>query len=203
MDAAAKKLDELFTLITGARHCVALTGAGVSTLSGIRDFRGKNGLYKEMDAEKIFDLQYFFRDPSFYYQHAASFIYDLEGKEASVVHTVLGDLEKRGYLKAVITQNIDLLHTKGGSRRVIEVHGSPAVHYCPRCDGSVPESPPAKGTVMGFDEAAALVRAGDMPRCSVCGVHFFLKNNGVVIGNPRNRIIFEGGLNFRLNDHGV
>jgi NAD-dependent deacetylase len=173
MDTDTKKIDELYTLITGARHCVALTGAGVSTLSGIRDFRGKNGLYKEMDAEKIFDLGYFFRDPSFYYKHAASFIYDLEEKEASVVHTVLGDLEKRGFLKAVITQNIDLLHTKGGSRRVIEVHGSPAVHYCPRCDGtSIPESPDApgaKGTVMGFDEVAALVRAGDMPRCSVCG----------------------------------
>ncbi|MDR1858280.1 MAG: NAD-dependent deacetylase, partial [Treponema sp.] len=103
---------ELFRRIQEARHLVALTGAGVSTLSGIRDFRGKNGLYNDMDAEKIFDIRYFERDPSLYYTQAGSFIYNIDEKEPSVVHTVLGDLEKRGILKAVITQNIDLLHQK-------------------------------------------------------------------------------------------
>ncbi|MDR2491640.1 MAG: NAD-dependent deacetylase, partial [Spirochaetaceae bacterium] len=56
----------LFDKIKNAKHCTALTGAGVSTLSGIRDFRGKNGLYNDMDAEKIFDIDYFERDPTFY-----------------------------------------------------------------------------------------------------------------------------------------
>ena len=149
----------LFALIQNAKHLVALTGAGVSTLSGIRDFRGKNGLYNDMDAEKIFDIEYFEKDPSLYYTSAGSFIYNIDEKEPSVVHTVLGELEKRGFLKAVITQNIDLLHQKGGSTNVIEIHGSPMVHYCLRC----------AGIRMGFDEAAAIVRSGGMPKCPGCG----------------------------------
>ena len=152
-------IKELFTFITEAKYPVAMTGAGVSTLSGIRDFRGKNGLYNELDAEKIFDISYFERDPSLYYNKAGSFIYNLDEKIPSVVHTVLGELEKRGILRAVITQNIDLLHQKGGSKKVIEVHGSPRVHYCLRCPG----------IRMNFEDAAAIVRSGAMPQCPKCG----------------------------------
>ncbi|MDR2493673.1 MAG: NAD-dependent deacetylase [Spirochaetaceae bacterium] len=154
-----EEIAKLFAKITGARHCVALTGAGVSTLSGIRDFRGKNGLYNDMDAQKIFDIDYFYKDPSFYYKAAGSFIYHIDEKEASIVHIVLADLERAGFLKALITQNIDLLHQKGGSREVIEIHGSPSVHYCLRC----------AGVRMDFKEAAALVKAGDLPKCPSCG----------------------------------
>jgi NAD-dependent deacetylase len=150
---------ELFSLIKEAKHLTALTGAGVSTLSGIRDFRGKNGLYNEMDAEKIFDIEYFEKDPSLYYTQAGSFIYNIDEKEPSIVHLTLGELEKRGYLKALITQNIDLLHQKGGSRNVIEIHGSPAIHYCMRC----------AGVRISFEEAAAVVRHGKIPECPKCG----------------------------------
>ena len=169
-----EKITELFSLIHNAKYCVALTGAGVSTLSGIRDFRGKNGLYKEMDAEKIFDIDYFFRDPSFYYSHAKNFIYDLKQKEPSVVHTVLGKLEERGLLKALITQNIDLLHTKGGNKKVIEIHGSAQAHYCPKCQNpSEAEDAILAGKIkekgfMEFDEAAEIVQSGEMPRCKKC-----------------------------------
>jgi NAD-dependent deacetylase len=153
------EIAELFGQIQKARHLVALTGAGVSTLSGIRDFRGKNGLYNYMDAEKIFDINYFERDPSLYYNNAGSFIYGIDEIKPSIVHTVLGDLEKHGYLKALITQNIDLLHQRGGSKKVIEVHGSPLLHYCLRC----------AGVRMGFEEAAAIVHSGGMPKCPKCG----------------------------------
>ncbi|MDR1107301.1 MAG: NAD-dependent deacetylase [Treponema sp.] len=153
------KTAELLERIKSARHAVALTGAGVSTLSGIRDFRGKNGLYNDMDAEKIFDIDYFVKDPSFYYSRAGSFIYNINEKEPSVVHTVLGTMEKRGLIKAVITQNIDLLHQKGGSVNVIEVHGSPRFHYCLRC----------AGVRMDFEEAAVIVKAGKVPSCPNCG----------------------------------
>jgi NAD-dependent deacetylase len=155
----AAEVQELFEKIRGAGHCVALTGAGVSTLSGIRDFRGINGLYNEMDAEKIFDFSYFEADPEFYYRAAGSFIYNIDEKEASIVHLVLADLERRGFLKALITQNIDLLHQKGGSGHVIEIHGSPRIHYCLRCSG----------IRMPFAEAAPLVRSGGFPRCPKCG----------------------------------
>jgi NAD-dependent deacetylase len=221
-----KSIETLAEMISKARYCVALTGAGVSTLSGIRDFRGKNGLYKEMDAEKIFDIDYFIQDPSFYYKAAGSFIYNLREKEASIVHRTLAKLERLGFLKAVITQNIDLLHQKGGSRRVIEIHGSPSVHYCRNCSDprrveelaayrtceflhqggeKIPDSEAAYGVcevefcdksqnslskglkpdkllaaaksgeslegddLLSFDEAAALVLAGELPRCRRCG----------------------------------
>jgi len=153
----------LYQRITAAQHLVALTGAGISTLSGIRDFRGKNGLYNDPknlpDAEKMFNIDYFVQDPSLFYAKAGSFIYNIDEKEPSVVHTVLGELEQRGILKAVITQNIDMLHQKGGSKRVIEVHGSAQTHYCLRC----------AGVRMGFAEAAAIVREGKMPLCPKCG----------------------------------
>jgi len=159
MEQKSEDIKKMFTLIKEAKHLVALTGAGVSTLSGIRDFRGKNGLYNEMDAEKIFSLEYFLQDPSFYYKQAGDFIYNIDEKEASVVHLVLGELEKRGFLKALITQNIDLLHQKGGSKNVIEIHGSPKMHYCLRCSG----------VRVSFEEAAAEVRKGEMPKCPKCG----------------------------------
>ena len=158
METKIKNVKDLFSLIQEAKHPVALTGAGVSTLSGIRDFRGKNGLYNEMDAEKIFDIDYFEKDPSFYYSKAGSFIYNLDEKKASIVHIVLGELEKLGYLKAVITQNIDLLHQKGGSKNVIEIHGSPKTHYCLRC----------AGVDVSYEEAAKAVRKGEMPLCPKC-----------------------------------
>ena len=154
-----EEIKELYTLIKNAKHLVALTGAGVSTLSGIRDFRGKNGLYNEMDAEKIFDINYFEKDPSFYYSQAGNFIYNIDEKEASIVHIVLGELEQRGYLKALITQNIDLLHQKGGSKNVIEIHGSPSIHYCMRCSG----------IRASYEEVAAIVSKGEMPKCPKCG----------------------------------
>ena len=152
-------LNELFKKISRSKYCTALTGAGVSTLSGIRDFRGKNGLYNDPDSQKIFDIAYFEKDPSFYYRSRASFIYDIDAKEPSVVHTVLAELERLGFLKALITQNIDLLHEKAGSVRVIEIHGSPKIHYCLRC----------AGIRMPFEEAAAIVRSGGLPLCPKCG----------------------------------
>jgi NAD-dependent deacetylase len=147
---------ELYKLICGAKHLVAFTGAGVSTLSGIQDFRGKDGI---KNGETIFNIDIFEEDPSVYYNNARSFIYNLDEIKPSIVHIVLGELEKRGILKALITQNIDLLHQKGGSSNVIEVHGSPKFHYCLRCPG----------IRMGFEEAATIVLSGGMPQCPKCG----------------------------------
>lgn len=171
------KIDNLFTLISSAKHCVALTGAGVSTLSGIRDFRGKNGLYKEMDAEMIFDINVFNSDPSFYYKAAGDFIYNLGDKSASIVHTTLGKMEERGKLRCVITQNIDLLHQKGGTKNIFEVHGSPSIHYCQRCSDlrevedlavAKPSGALHRDDLMGIDEVLAITSRGDMPRCKRC-----------------------------------
>jgi len=151
-------------LVCGAQFAVAFTGAGVSTFSGLRDFRGKNGLYKDFDAHKIFDLGLFRTDPSFYYRHTRDFIYGLGDKAPGPVHTQLAQWESAGWLQAVITQNVDYLHQRAGSRRVVEVHGSPAVHRCLSC-----------GAVVSFEEIRDLLAgmggSGDgVPRCGCGGV---------------------------------
>ena len=156
--SAENDFDALMILLLQARHAIAFTGAGVSTFSGIQDFRGKNGLYKTENANKIFDLATFQADPSFYYSKTRDFIYGLDQKKPSIVHNVLAELERRGVIHAVITQNVDLLHQKAGSKHVIEIHGSPEPHRCMRC-----------GWTMSFVDAAAVVRKGQVPRCARCG----------------------------------
>jgi NAD-dependent deacetylase len=150
--------------IRGAKHCVALTGAGVSTLSGIPDFRGRGGLYTLGNEEytRMFDLSGFEEDPSVYYRNAASLVYGLgegEGPRPSAVHLACAQLEGAGLLKAIITQNVDRLHQEGGARRVIEVHGSPEIHYCLRC----------AGVRMPFKQVKEILQAGSLPRCPKCG----------------------------------
>jgi NAD-dependent deacetylase len=153
-----RALEDLAALISEADHCVAFTGAGVSTLSGIQDFRGPNGLYKQPNAEAMFDIGRFRRDPKLYYSMAKDFIYGLDRKKPSTVHLSLAGMERRGLVKAVITQNIDLLHQKAGSLRVIELHGSPKLHRCLRC-----------GWSMEYAEASAIVASGGIPCCADCG----------------------------------
>jgi len=153
-----QSLETILKQIRDSRRMVAFTGAGISTLSGIRDFRGRNGLYREYDADRIFDLKYFLRDPAYYYHHARHFIYDLDEKEPNLIHRELARLETAGRLRAIITQNIDLLHQKAGSKNVIELHGTPAVHHCLGC-----------GRAWPFEEIQSRVHDGETPRCEGCG----------------------------------
>ncbi|MDR2192794.1 MAG: NAD-dependent protein deacylase [Endomicrobium sp.] len=150
-----KKLKDIFE---SSKHIAALTGAGVSTLSGIRDFRGKNGLYKDFDADKIFDLDYFLQNPQYYYEHTKDFIYGLESFKPSIIHNLLACLENDGIIKAVLTQNIDMLHQKAGSKHVLELHGSPAKHYCLNCKKEY-----------AFKEIVPIVKSGKTPLCKDCG----------------------------------
>ena len=151
-------MKELKDLLEQSLCITAFTGAGISTFSGIRDFRGENGLYNDEDADKIFDLNYFMKDPSFYYRKSKDFIYNIEYKEPGIVHKMLAGLESKGKLKAVITQNIDLLHQKAGSQKVIEVHGSPTIHSCLSC-----------GKTWKFDEIVKIVQKDITPICDQCG----------------------------------
>lgn len=151
-------MDRFIKALKESQYCVVFTGAGVSTLSGIQDFRGEKGLYTKVDAEKIFDLSYFHQDPSYYYRNSKNFIYDLEEKEPNIIHQEIARLEKNGVVKAVITQNIDLLHRKAGSVKVIEVHGSPEVHKCLKC-----------GRNFTFREISRVVQRDELPTCDSCG----------------------------------
>ena len=155
------RIDALLDLLKNARNAAVFTGAGISTLSGIRDFRGKNGVYKEpwhgMPVEDLLSLDTFMRDPSLFYGWAKEFVYCLEAYEPGPVHRVIARLEKLGYIREVFTQNIDLLHQRAGSTRVHELHGSPALHYCLRC-----------GKTFGYEEIAPAVMKGEVPYCP-CG----------------------------------
>ena len=153
-------MSELSRLLREAKHAVVLTGAGISTLSGIPDFRGVGGLYtrKDIDANKLFDLHYFYSDQSYYYEHARDFLYNLDEKEPNIVHEGLARLEEKGLIHAVITQNIDLLHQKAGSKKVLELHGSPLIHRCLSC-----------GKTRDFPSIASTVRQGGLPKCDRCG----------------------------------
>ncbi|MBR3881547.1 MAG: NAD-dependent protein deacylase [Mailhella sp.] len=150
----------LTQLLSEAKHAVVLTGAGISTLSGIPDFRGVGGLYQrtDIDADKLFDIDYFRRDPSYYYHHSKDFLYNLDEKEPNIVHKALARMEEKGIIHAVITQNIDLLHQKAGSRKVLELHGSPVEHYCMKC-----------GRTWDFDSIAREVQNDVVPSCDTCG----------------------------------
>ncbi len=164
-------MDRLVALLKESKYAVALTGAGVSTLSGIKDFRGKNGLYKQKDADKIFDIEWFYKDPSLYYNAARHFLYNMHNVSPSIVHKKLADIEEKGIIKAVITQNIDILHQKAGSKKVLELHGSIGKHKCIKCSAEI-----------SFDEVAAIVNKGEIPYCSKCDAVF--KPDIVFFGEP-------------------
>ena len=117
----------LAELIRESGHTVVFTGAGVSTLSGIPDFRGPDGLYRRPDADRIFDIEEFRRDPALFYGAARDFIYTLHHHEPGLVHRVCARLEAEGQIRRVVTQNIDMLHQRAGSRRVIELLSASSV----------------------------------------------------------------------------
>ena len=126
-------MKQLIDAIANAKCVGCLTGAGVSTLCGIPDFRGPQGLYQNPDAERIFDIDWFDRDPSIYYNGCRELVYGLGKYEPGPVHRALKVLEDVGKLDGIATQNIDMLHQKAGSSKVYEVHGSPILHHCRLC----------------------------------------------------------------------
>ena len=161
--------DKIVGAIHGAKCVAAMTGAGVSTLCGIPDFRGPKGLYKNPDAERIFDIDWFDRDPSVYYRGCRELIYGLGKYEPGPVHCALKRLEDTGKLDGIVTQNIDMLHQKAGSSNVYEVHGSPVMHHCRQC-----------GDAKTFAEIMAMIDANGgtdalgepyVPRCRCGGAY--------------------------------
>ena len=126
-------------MIRDARSVVALTGAGISVPSGIPDFRtpGK-GLWEKVDPMEVAHIDAFHRDTKGFWSFYRPRFADLDGKLPNPAHMALAELEHRGLLQAVVTQNIDRLHSKAGSDRVIEVHGSIATSSCTTCASKYP-----------------------------------------------------------------
>jgi NAD-dependent deacetylase len=130
---------ELAELIEASGSVVALTGAGISVPSGIPDFRtpGK-GLWAKVDPMAVATIDAFHRDTKRFWDFYRPRFHDLADKEPNPAHEALAALERRGLLDAVITQNVDRLHRKAGSKEVIEVHGSIATASCTSCSASYP-----------------------------------------------------------------
>ena len=151
-------VSRLAELISERQPCVVLTGAGVSTESGIPDFRSPTGLWATVDPLEYGSIEAFRRDPrkvwSFYKPRFAM----LTEAEPNAAHTALAELEELGFVEAVVTQNIDLLHERAGSREVVEVHGSIRTASCPGC-----------GSRHDLERVLQLLTEADAPVCPSCG----------------------------------
>lgn len=161
-----EKLEQFKELITNAKHIAVLTGAGVSTLSGIPDFRSPNGLYNTVDPEfSQFSPEYLlsheclYHNPKVFYKFYRAKM-NLTGVEPNIVHKTIADWETLGKRVSIATQNIDGLHTKAGSTEVYEIHGTTAKNYCTKCGKA-------------FDANAIFDNTDEIPRCPDCkGVGF-------------------------------
>ena len=131
------KIEKLAEIIKNSKHLVFFTGAGVSTESGLKSFRGKDGLYSSLYKGKYRPEEVLSSD--FFCSHRKKFIeyveeeLNINGIKPNKGHLALAELERRGILKAVITQNIDDLHQMAGNKNVLELHGSLKRWYCLSC----------------------------------------------------------------------
>ena len=155
------KIDELQKMIDNAYHIVFFGGAGVSTASGIKDFRGKNGLYREKDyptdlpPEYMLSIDLFKSNPKMFFDFYKDKMNCLDAKP-NVIHKYLAKLEKEKKLEAIITQNIDGLHQKAGSKNVLEIHGSVYKNHCIDCGKSY--------------SAEYVFNSEGIPKCSCGGI---------------------------------
>lgn len=150
----------LAELIRDAGAVVALTGAGISVPSGIPDFRSPGtGLWEKVNPMEVAHIEAFRRDPERFWRFYGTRFQALEDKRPNGAHLALARLEDAGLLRAVITQNIDQLHARAGSRELIEVHGTIAHSSCLRCGQRYP---------LHEVRARLAEDARGMPRCD-CG----------------------------------
>jgi NAD-dependent deacetylase len=149
----------LAELIRSAGSVVALTGAGVSVPSGIPDFRTPGtGIWEKVDPMEVAHIDVFRRDPERFWHFYGSRFASLEDKRPNGAHRALAELERRGFVDAVITQNIDRLHRAAGTEELIEVHGSIEHSVCLGCGARYELE----------DVRARLAADGAIPRCD-CG----------------------------------
>lgn len=155
--------------LASARHAIVLTGAGISTESGIPDFRSAGGVWEREDPMVVGSLSVFVAEPERFWRFHRPRIDGLSAVDPNPAHVAVAELERAGVIRALITQNIDRLHARAGSPDPIEIHGSLDRGVCLRCDARV-----------SIDELTARADAAPdgVPRCSTCG---FQMKTGVVL----------------------
>ncbi len=162
-----KFCDEAVDRFIKAKKAVALTGAGVSVESGIDDFRSPGGLWSRYPPEEYGSISVFRRNPEKSWKLFRALGRGLLRKKPNHAHLVLADLERKGFLRGVITQNIDNLHQESGSENVLEIHGNHRYLQCLSCGDT--SKPPT-----------SLLEGDSLPRCRWCG--HILKPDVVLFG---------------------
>jgi NAD-dependent deacetylase len=167
--AGLSQLERAVELIAAAQRGVAFTGAGISQESGIATYRGEGGLWNTV-SPRTSSIDFFMEDPAAYWEIARGRGATLLAAQPNAAHRALVDLERAGRLIAVVTQNVDGLHTVAGSTEVVELHGNGRTVVCLDCGVTEPRS-----------HVQARLEEELPPRCSVCGSRF-MKPNAVFFG---------------------
>jgi NAD-dependent deacetylase len=153
-------LERAAALVRSARRGVAFTGAGVSAESGIRTFRGQDGLWKQYDPITTASLQHFLRDPTIYWTVSRERWQTYQQALPNPGHHALAALEAAGHLAAVVTQNTDGLHRQAGTQHLVELHGTGRTVRCLDCGAIEPRA-----------EVQARLNVEMPPICRACGGH--------------------------------
>lgn len=174
------KIKELVTLIKTSKKTVFFGGAGVSTESGLKDFRSKDGLYHEKyiyPPEEILSHHFFLENTKEFYKFYRDKLNSLNYKP-NITHIILAKLEEKGLLSSIITQNIDGFHQMAGSKNVIELHGSVLRNYCMKCNK--------------FYDAKKVFSTQGIPKCNCGGI---IKPEVVLYEEPLNEEDLENAIN--------
>ncbi|HSV85579.1 MAG TPA: NAD-dependent deacylase [Levilinea sp.] len=155
----ASKIQHAAQLIRIAQHAVVITGAGISTPSGIPDFRSAgSGLWTKDNPMRVASLTTFQRSPERFFAWLRSLVIPIRKASPNPAHYALAKMEQVGVIKAVITQNIDGLHQQAGSQVVIELHGSLSTLTCPHC----------RTQVKAGEFIETFAQSNRLPYCSLC-----------------------------------
>lgn len=175
------KINKLQNIIDNSSNIVFFSGAGISTLSGLKDFRSNNGLYNQKfdyPPEEILSHHFFINNPEYFFMFYREKLNPLNFKP-NIIHYYLTDLENSGKLKAVITQNIDNFHILAGNKNVLELHGNVMRNYCVKCHK--------------FYDGSIVFNTQGIPLCSCGGI---IKPDVVLYEEPLNNNIIEKSIDY-------
>jgi NAD-dependent deacetylase len=170
--------ERLAAMIRSHQPCVVLTGAGVSTESGIPDFRSASGHWARYDPMEYATIEAFGRDPVKVWDFYGRRLELLTSARPNAAHEALAELEQDGMIRAIVTQNVDRLHELAGSREVVEVHGSIRTASCLSCRWTAT-----------LDEVVRQLERAQAPRCPSCGS--VLKPDVVMFGELLPAVAIE------------
>lgn len=168
-------IETVAKILRGSEASIAFTGSGISAESGVPTFRGRDGLWRRFRAEDLATPQAFERNPSLVWEWYAWRARLVLSAKPNKAHRLLAEMERSGLLYAVVTQNVDGLHQRAGSRRVVELHGSLLRARCTSC-----------GLKTGIEDALS---RGLPPRCAGCGG--LLRPDVVWFGEPLDYSVLE------------